>query len=299
MATTTTRLVLRKPDPTPATGDFVSATLDLNQNWDKVDAAVGAVACTSGARPGSPYNGQFARETDTGNLILWNGATWQRVFFDGPQSRWPNVVDLGRTNASDNVITGRLNADSQNRLQVRADAQIQMGPGNAALDWTLARSAAATADITGNVNISGYGPGRIRARGNRTTDPGGITGEVGVLRLDSIAYPANHLFLFQAVMRPYSSVSTDSYAMRLRMNTAGVATTGSSQFAHVEQRSHYTGVAWGIYQNAGAQTLSVLLSLNRAAGTGTFNANGDSSIGGINLVVWDLGVDVGDTGVDI
>lgn len=298
MATTTTRLVLRKPDPTPATGDFVSASLDLNANWDKVDAAVGAIACTSGARPGSPYNGQFARETDTGNLILWNGAAWIRVFMEG-QARFGAVADLGRTNASDLALTARLNADSQNRFALRADGRWDLGPGNAALDWSIARSGASTADITGNLNISGYGPGRIIKRGNRTTDPGGITTETGILRVDGIAYPANHLFLIQAVIRPYSSVSSDSYAARIRVNTAGNATTGSTQIGHAEQRSHYNAWPWAIYQNAGAQTLSVLLSINRAAGTGTFNANGDSGTGGINLMIWDLGIDSTDTGVDV
>jgi hypothetical protein len=82
MATTTTRLVLRKPDPTPGTGDLVSALLDLNQNWDKVDASIGAVACTSGARPASPFNGQLARETDTGNIILWTGSAWTYIFWN-------------------------------------------------------------------------------------------------------------------------------------------------------------------------------------------------------------------------
>lgn len=73
--TFTTRLALTKPDPNPSTGDFVDITV-ISANMDKLDAAVGAVACTSGARPASPFNGQFARETDTNELIMWNGAAW-------------------------------------------------------------------------------------------------------------------------------------------------------------------------------------------------------------------------------
>jgi len=86
MAAATTRLALRKPDGDPTTGDFVDVDDDLNDNYDKLDAAVGAVPCTSGARPATPYNGQFARETDTGNLILCTStgpSVWKRVFIEG------------------------------------------------------------------------------------------------------------------------------------------------------------------------------------------------------------------------
>lgn len=82
--TFTTRLALTKPDGDPTTGDFVNVAT-LNANYDKVDAAVGAVACTSGARPAAPFNGQFARETDTKSLIMWTGAAWVYVpTSDGP-----------------------------------------------------------------------------------------------------------------------------------------------------------------------------------------------------------------------
>lgn len=140
MATTTTRLVLRKPDPTPGTGDLVSAMLDLNANWDKVDAAVGAVSCTSGARPASPYNGQLARETDTGNLILYNGTTWRRVLFDGPQDRWPTSVEATRTNNSDTAFSARFGSDTQNRIVIQADGTIFLGNGVAAQDTVLFRA---------------------------------------------------------------------------------------------------------------------------------------------------------------
>lgn len=76
--TFTSRLVLTKPDGNPSTGDFVDIAT-LNANSDKIDASVGAVACTSAARPASPFNGQFARETDTLALILWNGSAWVYV----------------------------------------------------------------------------------------------------------------------------------------------------------------------------------------------------------------------------
>lgn len=65
MATTTTKLGLRKPDPNPTTGDFVDPANDLNNNWDKIDNAFGTAICTSTTRPSTPFVGQQAYETDT------------------------------------------------------------------------------------------------------------------------------------------------------------------------------------------------------------------------------------------
>lgn len=70
MATFTTKLALRKPNPTPVTGDLVDAAADLNTNWDKVDAAVGMVICTSTTRPSTPFVSQPAYETDTDASII-------------------------------------------------------------------------------------------------------------------------------------------------------------------------------------------------------------------------------------
>jgi hypothetical protein len=69
VATFTTRLGLRKPDPTPVTGDLVDALLDLNNNFDKIDAALQNI-CTSSTRPSSPFVGMTAFETDTQAFIV-------------------------------------------------------------------------------------------------------------------------------------------------------------------------------------------------------------------------------------
>lgn len=72
MATTTTRLALRKPDPNPVTGDFVDVAADLNANSDKIDAAISSTICTSATRPGAPFDGQIIRETDTRRMYIRN-----------------------------------------------------------------------------------------------------------------------------------------------------------------------------------------------------------------------------------
>lgn len=78
--TTTTRLALTKPDPNPTTGDFLDVTT-LNTNFDSLDANIGAVPCTSGTRPASPWHGMLIRETDTRRLYVWNATqtTWDLV----------------------------------------------------------------------------------------------------------------------------------------------------------------------------------------------------------------------------
>lgn len=100
MADFTTRLALRKPDPDPITGDDVDAALDINANMDKIDAAVGCAVCTSGTRPGSPFQGQLIFETDTGKVLVYNGSTWKHIISINTGS--------GVAWTGDTTITGNL-----------------------------------------------------------------------------------------------------------------------------------------------------------------------------------------------
>ena len=70
----TARLALQKPNSDPVTGDPVDITV-LNANFDKLDSAVSATPCTSDTRP-SPFTGQIIAETDTGDVLLWDGSSW-------------------------------------------------------------------------------------------------------------------------------------------------------------------------------------------------------------------------------
>jgi len=71
MATNTTKLGLIK-------SDFVDVVdvADLNSNADDIDAAVGAAVVTSTTRPSSPWTGQIIHETDTDNVLVWDGSAW-------------------------------------------------------------------------------------------------------------------------------------------------------------------------------------------------------------------------------
>ena len=75
MATFTTRLGLRKPGPTPITGDDWSTADDLNANWDKIDNAIPPTVCTSSTRPSSSlFTGMLPWETDTNAFVVRTGA---------------------------------------------------------------------------------------------------------------------------------------------------------------------------------------------------------------------------------
>lgn len=72
MATSTTRLGLTKPDYV----DVVDIA-DLNNNANKLDAAVGFTICTSTTRPSTPWSGQVIFETNTGLSFVWDGSSWK------------------------------------------------------------------------------------------------------------------------------------------------------------------------------------------------------------------------------
>jgi hypothetical protein len=70
MATTTTRLGLRKP----AGSEFVSVTTDLDNNFDTLDAAVSTTYAATSTRPSTPFQGQAVYESDSGLLVVSNGS---------------------------------------------------------------------------------------------------------------------------------------------------------------------------------------------------------------------------------
>lgn len=91
MATFTTRLGLRKPDPTPVTGDDWSTADDLNANWDKIDAAMPPLVCTSSTRPSTGlFLGMLIFETDTLAIMVLDQVTPPR--WRNPKTNITNVI---------------------------------------------------------------------------------------------------------------------------------------------------------------------------------------------------------------
>jgi hypothetical protein len=90
MATFTTRLGLRKPDPTPG-GDTWSTATDLNANWDKIDAAMPPIVCTSSTRPSTGlFLGMTIFETDTLALLVLDQISPAR--WRNPKTNITNII---------------------------------------------------------------------------------------------------------------------------------------------------------------------------------------------------------------
>jgi hypothetical protein len=79
MGTNTTRLGLFQPDGDPTTGDYVDVDTDLNENFEKIDAAVGYLECTHATRPASPWSGQAIYETDTNLYFGYVEGAWLQI----------------------------------------------------------------------------------------------------------------------------------------------------------------------------------------------------------------------------
>lgn len=135
--------------------------------------------------------------------------------------------------------------------------------------------------------------------GNRNSDKTGITAESPILRVDGIQLVAGKRYRVSTTSRPVSTVPTDTWSVRLRMDTTGAAATVAS--------TQLGGIAGGTsnsphcnhfatYAPTSNVTASVLVTLARGSGTGTFGANIDLTL---ELIVEDIGADPGDTGIDL
>jgi hypothetical protein len=116
MATSTTRLGLRKPDPDPVTGDDVDVQADLNDNYDKIDGVVSATVCTSGTRPTTTaFIGQIIFETDTAFLYICTaaGPVWRRVTMENSTG---DIVVTGQLKAENNTQRSKAYLSAQTTL---------------------------------------------------------------------------------------------------------------------------------------------------------------------------------------
>lgn len=146
--------------------ELVNYTLDIGQNWDKVDAAAGFQVVTSSTRPSSPYSGKGITESDTTYRTYFSNGTapasasWVQI----PNSSSTFNADLDLTSGKqlnigassstaslavlaaatgDDILSTRITGDTQNRHLVEADGATYWGPGGStAPDVKLYRNAA-------------------------------------------------------------------------------------------------------------------------------------------------------------
>lgn len=97
MAINTPRLGLRKPGFT----DPEQVITDVNNNLDKIDAAVNANVFTSSTRPANPHDGKLIYETDTKLIAIWskNLGRWDYIGGDG-YARGKRAVVTSDVNSS-------------------------------------------------------------------------------------------------------------------------------------------------------------------------------------------------------
>lgn len=149
----------------------------------------------------------------------------------------------------------------------------------------------------------------VIGRGVRTTNSTGTTTEVGVLRIDDMPIFEGRLYrVALATSCLYSStVANDLLEGRLYYSLTGAAVVGTNLFGtlSIETRTaagaQYTDGTGAFLPSpvavgAGAGTLSVLFSVLRTAGTGTVSIMANATYP-VHMVVEDMGVDPGDTGV--
>lgn len=158
--------------------------------------------------------------------------------------------------------------------------------------------------LTAAVIAAGF-PNGVVARGRRTTPTGNVTTtETGVLRLDGIPVKAGRGYeITTSDMNMDTSVSNDLATARIRINTAGTAITSSTQIVQMRNtiddatNSNVIPLQCYYFPTSDA-TLSVLLTVQRVAGTGNIIifCSGTEIL---DLVVRDMGIAPADSGVVI
>jgi len=168
-----------------------------------------------------------------------------------------------------------------------------------------------TVAITGTLTVTGASSAvalGIVAWGNRTTTSTTFTStEQGVLRLDSIPVVNGREYLIVVpAWIPNSTVASDAIETFFRVSTSGAATTSSTQMeggtvmnSRSAAATQFVLGASARYKASATGTISILLSGVRSAGTGTCSLVASAGKYALNMLVYDMGVGVSDTGVDI
>lgn len=285
----TTRLALYKSKSDGS--ELVSYTQDIGQNWDRVDAAAGFQACTSSTRPSSPYSGKPIMETNTsyrsyfsngtspasaswveipnssgtfgGNLTLASGSSLSIGAATLTRSSGGALnlnTNYQRTGAAstDVAYSALVTGDPSDRVRIYTSGKIEIGPGNAALDVNLYRSAANTLTTdddfvannlfaTGWKNLTSYGSYQNSASSGSPTP-----------QVQDVTVCGLKLRFFQGTIN-FSGVGTGSYTFFSW--TAGYAPSYERDWgvAGAPSSASYraflsTSGNWGITGQAASQT---------------------------------------------
>lgn len=146
--------------------------------------------------------------------------------------------------------------------------------------------------------------GTVIARGRRVTNSTAAATEQSVLRLDNVSVLAGRVYwIGTGPLGLDTTVAADIGAATLRVQAGATATTASTRLASATGAMVNASFAescdcGGFYVPAGDEVLSILLTTSRSNGTGNISLAA-SATAPIDLFVVDMGVDPGDTGVDL
>lgn len=135
-------------------------------------------------------------------------------------------------------------------------------------------------------------------RGGAVTLTAALNSETGILRMDDVLMLPGRVYSIRAPRLRYSATTaTDRGKWHLRINTAGVATTTSTPLVARSEGDHVDSLSIeGFRRPTVVETLSILLSIIKVAGTSAWTAMGADE-GGIDLIVEDRGLSAPNVGV--
>lgn len=163
-----------------------------------------------------------------------------------------------------------------------------------------------TAAALNTASLAGRCVGRAQRITNSSTSTSSTA--VAVLRLDDIPITAGRLYRIETSrLAVDGATAADTLAAELRYTTDGTTPTTASSilpgtYDEVDQpnasRAEFLYIC-ASYAPAGDETLSLLLTIHHGSGTGAMGLQADGTLKIIEILVWDCGVDPGDTGVDL
>lgn len=143
---------------------------------------------------------------------------------------------------------------------------------------------------------------KLAQRGRRVSTSSASTGSVvGVLRLDDLQLVAGRAYKITALGHPDSSTVTDFLEITVRYSTDGSTPTTASSVIPGGQVVVRTVSRLDLsfpYVPGSDEVLSLLLCVARSGGSGNCTLYADATRT-TDLMVEDIGPDVGDTGTDI
>lgn len=260
---------------------------DLNDNWDKLDAGVGAQPVTSSTRPASAYNGKLIRETDTLRVYISNGTLPGSASFT-TQLLAAEARTLGGPNAR--LVKVGFPGDTEDRLHIEAEGELWFGSGSATPDTVLYRNAAnqlRTNDdliVDGNLSVGGAGQ---RAIVVRSVDEA-ITSDATVNADGNLTYPlaANaryHIEVFGNIQGTAGDFKTSwtvpagATGTRYCMGPEVASTDRTNSNGTFRAESFATEVPYGLNGAAGHAIREAGVVTTTSAGTWTWNRSQNTS----------------------